>query len=95
MGCTLSMPAWPSRPRKLSLIAHEGDCITEMEASWAIAVTDDCGARMARIIRQNVADNEQERNVKRILNIIADLCEKSENGYAAHTDLVRHHQHPP
>jgi hypothetical protein len=75
--------------RKLTLIAHEGDCITEMEASWAIAVTDDCGARMARIIRQNVADNEQERNVKRILNIVADLCEKSENGYAAHTDLVR------
>jgi hypothetical protein len=75
--------------RKLALIAHEGECVTETEAAWAVTVTDDCRARLARIVRQNVADNEQERNVKRILNIVADLCEKSGSGYAAHTDLVR------
>jgi hypothetical protein len=74
LPATLTVKNFPQKARlaeqarKLALIAHEGDRVTEMEASWAIGVTDDCGARMVRIIRQNIADNEQERNVKRILN---------------------------
>lgn len=69
--------------KKLALVAHDGDCIREPVAQWAIGIAEDCGARLAKIIKENVADNEQEKNVKYVLRVIKKLCETSENGYAS------------
>lgn len=52
---------------KLALAAHDGECIGAEAMRWGIAVADHCAAYMVEAIRQNVAENDYERLLNRVL----------------------------
>ncbi len=60
---------------KLALVAHEGDTIDPAAMRWGIAVAETCAAYMAEAVKANVAENEYERMLNRVLGAI-----KSERG---------------
>ncbi len=55
---------------RLALIAHEGNCIDEDVALWAIRVTDYCAALLLNAIAHKIADTDTERQNKEIVAYI-------------------------
>jgi hypothetical protein len=75
--------------RKLALVAHEDGEISEYVALWAINVATECGEHLIKIVRDNVADNDQQKNVKQVLRVIEKICAESQTGYARLSEITR------
>lgn len=57
---------------KIALLAHTGDRITKEVAQWAVDLSDYCLNYNIGLIVKNVAENDQERTMKKIINMIAE-----------------------
>ena len=55
---------------KMALCFHEGDNISATAVKWAIEIVNYSISYMTKVISQNVANNDQERDTIKVLNII-------------------------
>lgn len=72
---------------KVALIGHAGENISTEVMEWAIAVTTYCSEYMVQVVRKVIGENEHERNFKRLVGIVAKLCD--EKGEAMHSEVIR------
>jgi hypothetical protein len=56
---------------KLALVGHEGDLITEEVYDWACQMAFDRSQFLAVAVRENIADSQHEKTLKRMLRLIA------------------------
>jgi hypothetical protein len=76
----------PEIAQKLALIVQTGDKITERDMQWAAEFTTYWTEYVIDHVKYNIADNDHERKVNKILTIIRDYL-GSEREYMTHREL--------
>ena len=74
---------------KTALIVQEGDCITGRDMQWACDWTEYWTEYSVNQIKFNVADNDHERVVNKVIDVIKNYCDRTGNEFMSHTDLSR------
>lgn len=69
---------------KLALVGHEGDEVSESVMKWALEVATYCSQYLCDQATARIADNEQEKHTKEVLQIV-----KRSKGGIKRSDLIR------